>query len=139
MQIVVFSLGGEEYALPITDVQEIIRYVRPRPVSSNGTGVQGVISLRGRIIPVCDLGARMGIHIAECESHSIVVVETATGIAGIVVDQVDQVRTLTEDQLEPIPGASRDVVEAIAKVDDRLIVLLNAQALLADVAGVIAA
>jgi purine-binding chemotaxis protein CheW len=139
MQIVVFSLGGEEYCLPITDVQEIIRYVRPRPVSSNGAGVQGVISLRGKIIPVCDLGARMGIHIPESESHSIVVVETGTGTAGIVVDQVDQVRTLTEDQLEPVPGASRDVVEAIAKVDDRLIVLLNAQALLADVAGVIAA
>jgi len=60
-QLVVFSLGDEEYALPITRVQEIIRHVEPRSVASHDPAIRGVISLRGKIVPVCDLGARLGL------------------------------------------------------------------------------
>ena len=60
-QLVVFSLGDEEYALPITDVQEIIRYAEPRAVASESPWIKGVISLRGKIIPVCDLATRLGL------------------------------------------------------------------------------
>jgi len=60
-QLVVFSLGEEEYALPITQVQEIIRYQEPRAVASDSSWIRGVISLRGRIIPVCDLAERLGV------------------------------------------------------------------------------
>ncbi|WP_037497257.1 chemotaxis protein CheW [Solirubrobacter soli] len=133
MQIVVFSYAAEEYALPITDVQEIIRYVRPRPVSDSGYGIEGVISLRGKIIPVCDLGARMGLA-AESEGHSIVIVETGAGAAGVMVDQVDQVRTVTEDQIEPNPVSDDGLIQSIVKIgEDRLIVLLDAQLLLSGV------
>jgi purine-binding chemotaxis protein CheW len=133
MQIVVFSYAAEEYALPITDVQEIIRYVRPRPVSDGHYGIEGVISLRGKIIPVCDLGSRMGV-MAESQATSIVIVETGSGAAGVIVDQVDQVRTVSEEQIEAMPGAGEDLVDSIVKVDeDRLIVLLDAQRLLSGV------
>ena len=133
MQIVVFSYAAVEYALPITDVQEIIRYVRPRPVSDSHYGIEGVISLRGKIIPVCDLGTRLGVA-GESEGQSIVIVETGEGAAGVVVDQVDQVRTVTEDQLEAIPGGADELIDSIVKVaDDRLIVLLDAQRLLSGV------
>ena len=60
-QLVVFSLGGEEYALPITQVHEIIRYAEPRSVASADPSVRGVISLRGKILPVYDLATRLGI------------------------------------------------------------------------------
>jgi purine-binding chemotaxis protein CheW len=77
-QLVVFSLGDEEYALPITDVQEIIRYTEPRAVASEAPWIRGVISLRGKIIPVCDLAARLGLP-ADGEPHAnIVIVETPT-------------------------------------------------------------
>ena len=59
-QLVVFSLGEEEYALPIADVHEIIRYTEPRSVASSVNWVRGVISLRGKIVPVYDLASRLG-------------------------------------------------------------------------------
>ena len=55
MQLVVFALGDEEYGLPITQVQEIIRFSQPRTIPNPHASIRGVINLRGRIIPVCDL------------------------------------------------------------------------------------
>jgi chemotaxis signal transduction protein len=57
-QLVIFTLADEEYALPITRVQEIIRYTQPRSVASSTPWIRGVINLRGKIVPVCDLAMR---------------------------------------------------------------------------------
>src|SRR5437868_12313249 len=81
-QLVVFSLGEEEYALPITQVQEIIRYTEPRAVASEAAWIRGVISLRGKIVPVCDLGARLGLNTERADNAKIVIVETDGGTAG---------------------------------------------------------
>jgi purine-binding chemotaxis protein CheW len=59
-QLVVFSMHGEQYALPITGIREIIRYRRSRSVGAGGNVVQGVINLRGQVVPVCDLSSRSG-------------------------------------------------------------------------------
>jgi purine-binding chemotaxis protein CheW len=123
-QLVVFSLGEEEYALPINQVQEIIRYTEPRAVASEVAWIRGVISLRGKIVPVCDLAARLGLGSRE-GSGKIVIVETGSVTAGVVVDDVDEVLTIEEDQLDGVPAAGSDSIEAIAKVGDRLVVLLN--------------
>src|SRR3954451_8667571 len=90
-QLVVFTLGDEEYALPITQVQEIIRYVEPRAVASEEPWIKGVISLRGKIIPVCDLAARLGLSNVRADGAKIVIVETAGGTAGVIVDDVEEV------------------------------------------------
>ena len=58
-QLVVFSLGSEEYALPIAAVSEIIRFSEPRSVASEVAWIRGVIGLRGKIIPIFDLAARL--------------------------------------------------------------------------------
>jgi purine-binding chemotaxis protein CheW len=130
-QLVIFSLGIEEYALPITRVQEIIRYTEPRSVASQTPWIRGVINLRGNIIPVCDLAARLGLGLERPESAKIVIVETAAGTAGIIVDDVDEVLTVTSEQLEKVPTADAAYVEAIAKVGERLAILLNPDGLLA--------
>src|SRR5207245_502469 len=83
-QLVVFSLGDEEYALPITQVQEIIRYTEPRAVASEAAWIKGVISLRGKIVPVCDLAARLGLPTELAEQAKIVIVETDSGTAGVI-------------------------------------------------------
>ena len=124
-QLVVFSLGSEEYAAPITRVQEIIEYSEPRSVASDVPWIRGVISLRGKIVPVCDLAARIG-SLSESGSESkIVIVEAAGGMAGIIVDDVTEVLIVAGDALDEAPAADDQLIEAIAKVDDRLIVLLN--------------
>jgi purine-binding chemotaxis protein CheW len=132
-QIVVFSLGEEEYALPITQVQEIIRYTEPRAVASEAAWIRGVISLRGKIIPVCDLAARLGLESQGGERANIVIVETETGTAGVIVDDVEEVITVQASQLEAVPAAGAEFIEAVAKIDDRLIVLLNTSGVFAGV------
>ena len=130
-QLVVFSLGDEEYALPITQVQEIIRYTEPRAVASEESWIEGVISLRGKIIPVCNLAGRLGLGTERVDNAKIVIVETAGGTAGVTVDEVEEVLTLDEDQLDAVPGAGTECIEAVAKIDDRLVVLLNSDGIFA--------
>ena len=124
-QLVIFTLGTEEYALPIKKVQEIIRYTEPRSVASNDSSVRGVISLRGKIVPVYDLAGRLGGHSVVSEESKIVIVETAEQTLGIVVDGVDEVMTVEENQLEQVPSADATLMDSIAKIGERLVVLLN--------------
>ena len=128
-QLVVFSLGSEEYALPIGAVHEIIRFSEPRSVASEVPWIRGVIGLRGKIIPIFDLAARMGL--APSEPGKIVIVSSGTGQVGVMVDEVEEVLTVSSDQLEEVPTANSESIEAIAKIDDRLVVLLNTSGLFA--------
>jgi purine-binding chemotaxis protein CheW len=130
-QLVIFALGSEEYALPITEVQEIIRYTEPREVSSDAPWVRGVISLRGKIVPVCDLAARLGRAIALSPTAKIVIVETEAGTAGVIVDEVLEVLTVEDSQLDPVPTAGAAFIDSIAKIDDRLVVLLKSDGIFA--------
>jgi purine-binding chemotaxis protein CheW len=131
-QLVVFTLGTEHYALGIQQVHEIIRYAEPRSVASRADWVRGVISLRGRIVPVYDLAARLGLRTEEpAEGGKIVIVETATDMAGVVVDDVEEVLTVDEAQLDAVPAAGSASIEAIAKIDDRLVILLDPEGIFA--------
>jgi purine-binding chemotaxis protein CheW len=139
-QLVVFSLGSEEYALPIGTVHEIIRYSEPRAVASELPWIRGVIGLRGKIIPIFDLAARMGLMgTAGGGPGKIVIVSTGAGQVGVIVDDVEEVLTVESTQLEDVPTANRDSIEAIAKIDDRLVVLLNADGLFARQADLVPA
>lgn len=129
-QLVVFSLGSEEYALPIGSVREIIRFSEPRTVASDDAWIRGVIGLRGKIIPIFDLAARMGLD--GSAPGKIVIVESPAGQVGVMVDEVEEVLTVTSDQLEDVPAANRDVIEAIARVGDRLVILLDPDGLFAE-------
>jgi purine-binding chemotaxis protein CheW len=130
-QLVVFSLGSEEYALPIGTVHEIIRYTEPRTVASDADWIRGVIGLRGKIIPIFDLAARMELANVGTEPGKIVIVESGTGQVGIMVDEVEEVLTVSSEQLEEVPSAASDAIEAIAKIEDRLVILLNPAGLFA--------
>jgi purine-binding chemotaxis protein CheW len=132
-QLVVFSLGEEEYALPITQVQEIIRYTEPRGIASQTPWIRGVISLRGKIIPVCDLSLRLGLVTELAREAKIVILESESVTAGVIVDEVEEVLTVEGDQLESVPSAGADFIDAIAKVGDRLIILLEPDGLLAGI------
>ena len=131
MQLVVFALGDEEYGLPITQVQEIIRFSEPRSIPNPHASIRGVINLRGRIIPVCDLKRHLDVRTAAVadDDSKIVVVESPGGHAGLIVDDVNEVMTITEEQVEAEAGSREDYLHGIAKVDERLIVLLDAPGL----------
>ena len=130
-QLVVFSLGSEEYALPIGSVHEIIRFTEPRTVASEAAWIRGVIGLRGKIIPIFDLASRMELDTVDSTPGKIVIVESGTGQVGIMVDEVEEVLTVSSEQLEDVPSANGDSIEAIAKIEDRLVILLNPEGLFA--------
>jgi len=134
-QLVVFSIGCEEYALPIGAVHEIIRFTEPRSVTSDVPWIRGVIGLRGKIIPIFDLAARLELDAGDSQPGKIVIVETGTGQVGVMVDEVEEVLTTTSDQLEDVPTASTDSIDAIAKIGDRLVILLNPEGLFARTAS----
>ena len=131
-QLVVFTLGAEHYALPIQQVHEIIRYTQPRSVASHTDWVRGVISLRGRIVPVYDLAARLGVTSELTEQTKIVIVESESDTAGVIVDDVEEVLTVEDAQFEEVPGADSELIDSIAKIDDRLVVLLKSNAIFAN-------
>src|SRR5690242_15113690 len=128
-QLVVFALGGEAYALPIAKVHEIIRYTAPRAVSSGDPDVCGVISLRGRIVPVYDLSARLSVDrvVENADNAKIVIVEHDEALAGIVVDDVEEVLTLDESSFDELPAVGDPLVDKVAKLDDRLVIVLRAE------------
>ncbi len=124
-QLVVFTLGTEQYALPIEQVHEIIRYDEPRSVASRIEWVRGVISLRGRIVPVYDLAARLQVSSELTDRTKIVIVEAGAETAGVIVDDVEEVLTVEDDHFEDVPGADSELIDAIVKLEDRLVVLLK--------------
>jgi purine-binding chemotaxis protein CheW len=141
-QLVVFSLGEEEYALPITQVHEIIRYAEPRSVASTDPSVRGVISLRGKILPVYDLATRLGVGIGPTRpgEAKIVIVETAEDMAGVIVDDVEEVITIDAEQIGEAPSAGigpNHPINGIAKIDDRLVVLLDPEGIVGAVASTV--
>jgi purine-binding chemotaxis protein CheW len=128
-QVVAFTVGGEEYALPIDQIREVIRYTQPRNLSSSDPQMLGVISLRGKIVPVADLGGYLGVNTTPGEDAKIVILDTGdAGSAGVIVDDVHEVLTLQGSDIEPLPNGN----DSIAKIGDRLVVVLNARDIFGD-------
>jgi purine-binding chemotaxis protein CheW len=132
-QLVVFRLGAEEFALPIESVREVIRHAEPRSVNAAQPWLRGVISLRGTVLPVCDLAGRLGRPSGAAGDAKIVIADTGAGLAGIVVDDVAEVLAVEEARVEPLPAAGDDALAGVVDLGGRLLVVLDVQRLLAGV------
>jgi purine-binding chemotaxis protein CheW len=127
VQLVVFHLGPDEYAIPIGMVQEIIRHTPPRPIPGSAHGVQGLINLRGSVIPVIDLRARLSAGEPLPEESSVVIVELPDATLGLQVDEVREVLGVSPDTMDAPPaGLGCDgAVSSVARLDERLLVILD--------------
>src|SRR3954470_13599676 len=129
-QLVVFQLGAELYGVEISRVHEIIRLQTVTRVPRAPAFVEGVINLRGKVIPVVDLRRRFGLPSAEhTRSTRIVVVEIGDQVVGIVVDGVSEVLRVNTATVEPpspvVAGIDSEYLHGIAKLTDRLVILLD--------------
>ena len=129
-QLVVFDLAGESYAVDIGAVQEIIRMQHITEVPRAPQFVEGVINLRGKVIPVIDLRRRFGLTEGEHSRTSrIVVVDVGEHTIGIVVDGVSEVLRIPRSTVEPpsplVTTVDSGYLRGIAKLEDRLIILLD--------------
>ncbi len=130
IQVVSFKLGSEEYGVDIAQVQEINRMVAVTHVPRAPQFMEGVINLRGQLIPIIDLRARFGMPRAEHTKNTrIVVTEIGAKRVGMVVDSVSEVLRLPVDQIEDAPemltGVDTEYIRGVGKIEDRLIILLD--------------
>jgi len=134
LQVVSFEIGDEEYAVDILEVQEIIRMVEITPVPKAPHYVEGVINLRGKVIPIIDIRRRFGMSVAECTKETrIVVVDVSRIIIGIIVDSVSEVLRIPSNLIEPSPSGKQGGTEfhkGVGRVDGRLLSLLSLDRLL---------
>jgi purine-binding chemotaxis protein CheW len=136
-QLVVFSLASEEYGVAITQVQEIIRQPDITRIPGMPVFIEGVINLRGRIIPVIDLRKRFGLEQKDASDKTRVVVADANAqTIGLVVDSVSEVVNLPKDQVDPIPptiaSIDAEYLSGVGKLEKRIVVLLDLAKLLGD-------
>ncbi|GAB4194810.1 MAG: chemotaxis protein CheW [Phycisphaeraceae bacterium] len=134
LQLVSFEVGEEEYAVPILSVQEINRMMQITRVPQSPEFVEGVINLRGKIIPVIDLRKRFGLtELKESDDVRIIVVEVANRVIGFTVDRVNEVLRINSSIVDPPPsmvcGIDTEYVQGVGKLDDRLLILLNLEKL----------
>ncbi|UCG39269.1 MAG: chemotaxis protein CheW [bacterium] len=130
LQLLTFMLSGEEYALNIMDIKEIIRPKEATEVPRTPEYILGILSLRGTIIPIFDVNIRLGLKGGEPGSQNrIVVVKWREHLYGLLVDSVVQVLDIPIGMIEPPPeilgGVEGDFLRGVGKMDDRLIILLN--------------
>jgi purine-binding chemotaxis protein CheW len=130
LQLVSFNLGDEEFALDILTVQEINRMVEITQVPRSPHFVEGVINLRGKVIPIVDLRKRFNLEEKEYDQHTrIVVVDIDNRTIGLIVDAVSEVLRLPSDTIEPPPslvaGVDAEYIKGVGTLEDRLLILLD--------------
>lgn len=136
LQLVSFVVGGEEFGLDILRVQEIIRVQALTRVPNSPDFVDGVINLRGKVIPVIALRKRFGLEdLAHDRQTRIVVSEVNGTVLGFIVDSVSEVLRIPSDTVEPPPRlgkVEREYVSGVGKLDNRLLILLDVDRLMSD-------
>ncbi|MDR1242937.1 MAG: chemotaxis protein CheW [Deltaproteobacteria bacterium] len=135
IQLVTFSIGEEEFGVDILKVQEIIRTMEITKVPRAQAFVEGVINLRGKVIPIIDLRRRFGLNSKAHDKHTrIIVIEINNMIVGFVVDSVSEVLRIPSGTVEPPPpvvaGMDSEYINGVGKLQDRLLILLDLDKLL---------
>ncbi len=130
LQLLTFMLAGEEYALNIMDIKEIIRPKEATEVPRTPDYILGIVSLRGTIIPIFDVSLRLGLPQGERgPQNRIIVVRFQEHLFGLHVDSVIQVLDIPLSRIEPPPeilgGVEGEFLRGIGRIDERLIILLN--------------
>ncbi len=139
VQLVSFWVGTEEFAVEILAVREINRMLDVTRVPEAPAYVEGVINLRGLIVPVVDLRKRFGVEATEANADTrIVVVEVKERMIGFIVDRVNEVLRLDRSIVDPAPDLAKSpmsqFISGVGKLEDRLIILLDVGLLVDDLA-----
>ena len=134
-QFISFSVGAEEYGLELSRVKEVIRLREITWLPKAPSFVKGIINLRGDVIPLIDLRERFGIESLDQTAQTrVIVVEVEERLMGMIVDSASQVVRIPSDQIDPPPpvlgGLSREFITGVGKLEDKLAILLNVDAIL---------
>ena len=134
-QLVVFRLSEESYGINVESTREIFHLQNITHVPNAPEYVEGVINLRGKVVPVIDLRKRFGVEASEATSDSrIVVVEYQGEDVGLIVDAVDEVLTVGADDLAGAPEVTRQgdatISQGFAQINGELVILIDIETVL---------
>jgi purine-binding chemotaxis protein CheW len=135
IQLVGFKLGNEDFGIDIGRVQEINMMMQLTKIPNSNRFVEGVVNLRGKIVPVINLRERLGLPKKEDDRRTkIIVSDIDNKLIGYIVDEVNEVLRISKGILEPTPelvtGVDADLIQGVAKLEGRLLILLNLDKLL---------
>lgn len=140
-QYLTFIVANEEYGVDILRVQEIKGWDKATPLPNTPEYIKGVINLRGTIVPIIDLRRRFGLEQMSYGPTTVVIMLNVIGprgqrIVGVVVDAVSEVYNVAAADLKPAPeigqGICSDVVKGLATVENKMLILLDVDALMSD-------
>lgn len=137
LQLVSFKIGSEEFGVDILNVQEINKMVQITKVPNSPEFVEGVINLRGRVIPIIDLRTRLRLpKIEHNKDTRIIVVEISGRTIGFIVDSVQEVLripiNITEAPPEIVSGIDSEFIKSVGKLEDRLLILIDLEKVLSE-------
>ncbi|HUB63869.1 MAG TPA: chemotaxis protein CheW [Methylocella sp.] len=128
-ELIAFRMGTQEFCVDIMSVREIRGWTQATALPKSPSFVRGVVNLRGTVLPIVDLAARLGFPAAEASArHVIIVAQIGAQTIGLLVDAVSDILTVSDDLIQPTPDVASDMaktfVRGVLAVDQRMISLI---------------
>ncbi len=135
IQLVSFKLDKEEFGVDILKVQEINKMIEITQMPNSPKFVEGIVNLRGRLIPIVDLRKRLNIEPVEYDNSTRIIIVDVNGIVvGFIVDEVNEVLRINESIMEAPPSMVSNIndefITSVAKLDNRLLIMLDLEKVL---------
>lgn len=136
-ELIAFRIGDQEFCVNIMSVREIRGWTKATGLPHSPSYVMGVINLRGAVLPIIDLSARLGMRRAEpTPRHVIIVAQVKNRVVGLLVEAVSDILTVTDENIQPVPEVSSDLEKQYARgilaIEKRMICLIELDALFPD-------
>lgn len=133
-ELIAFRIGEQEFCVDVNSVREIRMWTPETPVPHAPAYIRGVVNLRGTVLPIIDLAARLGLGKAGPDMrHVIIVFQCWNRPAGLLVEAVSDIITISDDDIHPVPETSSDIerqyARGIVAIDDRMICMIDLDAL----------
>jgi purine-binding chemotaxis protein CheW len=135
IKIAIFNLADKEYGVSIEQVRQVIRMRKITPVPEASEFVEGVIALRGKVIPLINLFKKLGIEAGPLSGKNrIIITQAGSHTVGVIVDAVSGVITLDEGALSPVDEVLKEAryLIGVVRVDKRLVLIIDIEKLLGD-------
>ena len=128
-ELISFRIGMQEFCVDIMAIREIRGWTQATALPQSPDFVRGVINLRGAVLPIVDLAARLGFESSETTArHVIIVAQIGHQLVGLLVDAVSDILTVTDDVIQPTPDVASDTaktfVRGLMAVEGRMISLI---------------
>ena len=136
-ELISFRIGAQEFCVDIMEVREIRGWTPATALPQAPAFVRGVINLRGAVLPIVDLGARLGLGAADPTArHVIIVAQVQNQVVGLLVDAVSDILTVTDDMIQPTPDVAsemvRNFVRGLLAIEGRMVSFISLDRVLPD-------